>query len=240
LAEALASGPPREIFELDDELQQVASAGIEAILAGPATALPQVVDFGPHQRLLDIGGGTGSWSIAIAQHHQHITGAVLELPTAVELARSRVVAAGLGHRITVITGDAMAGELPAGHDVFLLANLIHYWSAEQNQELLQRVRKAAQPGSTLLLADFPDGRRIRHPHPHRRCLQRRGGPQLAGPNRMALRRPSPTRRTARPHHRPSGVKESWGLATTSSSGDRPDRACRLQRGPRSRRGTQNT
>jgi cyclopropane fatty-acyl-phospholipid synthase-like methyltransferase len=154
LAEALASGPPREIFELDDELQQVASAGIEAILAGPATALPQVVDFGPHQRLLDIGGGTGSWSIAIAQHHQHITDAVLELPTAVELARSRVVAAGLGHRITVITGDAMAGELPAGHDVFLLANLIHYWSAEQNQELLQRVRKAAQPGSTLLLADF--------------------------------------------------------------------------------------
>ena len=154
LAEALASGPPREIFELDDELQQVASAGIEAILAGPATALPQVVDFGPHKRLLDIGGGTGSWSIAIAQRHQHISGAVLELPTAVELARSRVADAGLGQRITVITGDAMAGELPAGYDVFLLANLIHYWSAEQNQELLRRVRKAAQPGSALLLADF--------------------------------------------------------------------------------------
>jgi SAM-dependent methyltransferase len=154
LAEALASGPPREIFELDDELQQVASAGIEAILAGPAAALPQLFDFRPHQRLLDIGGGTGSWSIAIAQHHQHITGAVLELPTAVELARSRVAAAGLGQRITVITGDAMAGELPTGYDVFLLANLMHYWSADQNQELLQRVRGVAQPGSALLLADF--------------------------------------------------------------------------------------
>jgi SAM-dependent methyltransferase len=154
LAEALASGPPREIFELDDELQQVASAGIEAILAGPAAALPEVFDFGPHGRLLDIGGGTGSWSIAIAQRHQHIAGAVLELPTAVEVARSRVAAAGLGHRITVITGDAMGGELPAGHDVFLLANLVHYWSAEQNQELLRRVRRAAQPGAALLLADF--------------------------------------------------------------------------------------
>jgi SAM-dependent methyltransferase len=154
LAEALASGPPREIFQLDDELQQVASAGIEAILAGPATALPEAFDFGRHQRLLDVGGGTGSWSIAIAQRHQHLTGAVLELPTAVELARTRVAAAELGHRITVITGDAMAGELPAGYDVFLLANLIHYWSAEQNQELLQRVRRAAQPGSALLLADF--------------------------------------------------------------------------------------
>jgi chemotaxis methyl-accepting protein methylase len=65
-----------------------------------------------------------------------------------------VAAAGLRHRITVITGDAMAEELPTGHDVFLLANLIHYWSAEQNQDLLQRVRRAAQPGSALLLADF--------------------------------------------------------------------------------------
>ena len=154
LAEALASGPPREIFELDDTLQQVASAGIEAILAGPAAALPQVFDFGLHTRLLDIGGGTGAWSIAIARRHPHITGAVLELPTATELARSRVAAAGLGHRISVITGDAMAGELPAGYDVFLLANLIHYWSAEQNQDLLGRVRRAAQPDSALLLADF--------------------------------------------------------------------------------------
>jgi SAM-dependent methyltransferase len=154
LAEALASGPPREIFELDDAVQQVASAGIEAILAGPASTLPGAFDFGSHKRLLDIGGGTGSWSIAIAQRHQNITAAILELPTAVELARSRVAAAELRHRITVITGDAMAGELPAGYDVFLLANLIHYWSAEQNQDLLQRVRRAAQPGSALLLADF--------------------------------------------------------------------------------------
>jgi SAM-dependent methyltransferase len=154
LAEALASGPPREMFELDAELQHIASAGIEAILTGPATTLPEAFDFGPHKRLLDIGGGTGSWSIAIAQRYQNIRAAILELPTVTELARSRVAAAGLQHRINVITDDAMAGELPAGYDVFLLANLIHYWSAEQNQELLQRVRRAAQPGSALLLADF--------------------------------------------------------------------------------------
>jgi cyclopropane fatty-acyl-phospholipid synthase-like methyltransferase len=116
-------------------------------------SLPEVFDFGPHQRLLDVGGGTGSWSIAIAQRHQHLSGAVFELPTAVELARSRIAAAELGHRIAVITGDAMSGELPAGYDAFLLANLIHYWSADQNQELLQRVRRAAQPGAALLLAD---------------------------------------------------------------------------------------
>jgi ubiquinone/menaquinone biosynthesis C-methylase UbiE len=154
LADALASGPPQEIFELGDGLQQVASEGIEAVTAGPAAALPAAFDFGPHQRLLDIGGGTGSWSIAIARHHPHIQAAVLDVPATAERARSNVAAAGLASRISVIAGDAMAGELPAGYGVFLIANLIHYFSPEQSQDLLRRVRRAARPGSALLLADF--------------------------------------------------------------------------------------
>ncbi|HEV2255316.1 MAG TPA: methyltransferase [Streptosporangiaceae bacterium] len=154
LAGALASGPPQEIFELDDGLQQVASEGIDAVTAGPATALPAAFDFGPHRRLLDIGGGTGSWSIAIARHHRHIQAAVLEVPATAELARSNIAAAGLASRIGVIPGDAMTGELPAGYDVFLIANLIHYFSPEQNQDLLRRLRRAARPGSALLLADL--------------------------------------------------------------------------------------
>jgi SAM-dependent methyltransferase len=144
----------RPFLRFWDKISYPAWTRLAEALAGPAAALPEAVDLGPHQRLLDIGGGTGSWSIAIAQRHPHITGAVLELPTAVELARTRVAAAGLAQRITVITGDAMAGQLPTGYDAFLLANLVHYWSPEQNQDLLERVRQAAQPGSALLLADF--------------------------------------------------------------------------------------
>jgi SAM-dependent methyltransferase len=154
LADALASGPPQEIFQLSPDLQQVASEGIEAVLAGPAHALPAAFDFAPHRRLLDIGGGTGSWSIAIARHNHHIQATVFDVPATVELARSKVAAAGLDSRITMVAGDATTGELPAGYDVFLLANLIHYFSPEQNQDLLRRVRQAARPGSALLLADW--------------------------------------------------------------------------------------
>jgi SAM-dependent methyltransferase len=154
LAEALASGPPQEISELSPDLQRVASEGIEAVLAGPAHALPTAFDFGAHRQLLDIGGGTGSWSIAIAQHHQHIQAAVLDRPGTVELARSKIAAAGLASKISVVAGDAMTDKLPAGYDVFLLANLLHYFSPEQNQDLLQRVRRATRPGAALLLADW--------------------------------------------------------------------------------------
>jgi SAM-dependent methyltransferase len=154
LAEALASGPSRTIFDLDDAQQEIASAGIEAILAGPAHALGQVVDFSAHRRLLDVGGGTGSWSIATARRHAHLEGTVFELPVVAEMARVRVAEAGLADRLSVIAGDAIAGDLPGGHDAFLVANLIHYWSPDDNVALLRRIREAAPPGGRLLLADF--------------------------------------------------------------------------------------
>ncbi|MDQ3681202.1 MAG: acetylserotonin O-methyltransferase [Actinomycetota bacterium] len=154
LAEALASGPPREVFDLDDELQEVVSAGIEAILAGPAAALGNAFDFSPHRRLLDIGGGTGSWTIAVAQKYPHLEATVFELPVAAQIARERLAGAGLAGRVTVVDGDAMAEALPSGHDVVLVANLVHYWSPESNLALLQRVRTATEAGSLLLLADF--------------------------------------------------------------------------------------
>lgn len=154
LANALAKGPSEEIFEVDDQLQEVASAGIEAILGGAAAALPKAFDFSGHRRLLDVGGGTGSWSIGVAQTYPYIEATILELPTVADIARKRIDETGLTSRIRVEVGDTMTGALPSGYDVFLLANLIHYWSPEENRELLQRVRRAAEVGSHLLLADF--------------------------------------------------------------------------------------
>ncbi|MFN2463674.1 MAG: methyltransferase, partial [Candidatus Dormibacteria bacterium] len=152
LAESLARGPSQEIFELDDSLQEVASSGIESILAGPAAALAATYDFGRHRRLLDVGGGTGSWTIAVVRRHPQIAGTVFDLPTVAEIARQRLEAAGLSERISVRAGDVTAGELPTGYDAFLLANLVHYWSPEENRAFLQRLREVAEPGARVLLA----------------------------------------------------------------------------------------
>lgn len=153
-ADALATGPAQEITRLDDELQQVAAEGIEAMLTGPAAALTAAVDFPARQRLLDVGGGTGSWSIAIARAHPHMRATVFELPAVAAVARTRIADTGLGSRIDVVAGDAMDGGLPAGYDACLLANIIHYYSPAQNQQLLRHVRTATGPDGLLLLVDF--------------------------------------------------------------------------------------
>ena len=154
LATALAGGEHPEIFELDDELQKVASEGIEAVLAGPAHALPHAVDLRLSRSLLDIGGGTGSWSIAAAQVHPHLTCTVLDLPVVVGVAGDRIASAGLSARVHAVACDVQIDPLPEGHDTFLMANLVHYWSPQDNQAFLSRVRAVAPEGARLLLADF--------------------------------------------------------------------------------------
>lgn len=79
---------------------------------------------------------------------------MLELPAIAKVANERVAATGLAERIDVVAGDALADELPAGHDVFLVANLVHYFNSARNRDLLARVRRAAEPGALLLIADF--------------------------------------------------------------------------------------
>ncbi|MFD0361107.1 hypothetical protein ACFQZZ_06545 [Nocardia sp. GCM10030253] len=48
----------------------------------------------------------------------------------------------------------MSGDLPTGFDTFLAADLVHYWTSEQNRSLLRRIRDGARPGAWLLVADF--------------------------------------------------------------------------------------
>lgn len=154
LAVALGRGPSREIFDLDPSLQPIAAAGIEAFQAGPSQVLARTLELPETCRLLDVGGGTGSWSVALARRFPGLSATVLELPSVAPVARDRIAGAGLADRVDVLEGDAMAGDLPTGYDAFLLANLVHYWSPEQNRDLLRRVREAAPVGARLVVADF--------------------------------------------------------------------------------------
>ncbi|MGH9117493.1 MAG: methyltransferase [Acidimicrobiales bacterium] len=185
LAEALGSGPPRQVFDLDEAQQAVMSAGIEAILAGPAHTLPEVIDFTARRRLLDVGCGTGSWSMATVRRHPHLDATVFELPVTADIARARIAEVGLTHRISVAVGGAMTDDLPAGFDVFLVANLVHYWSPADN--LAAATHPPRRQGGRVPLArrllDRPHshpagpgrahGRRVRRAPARRRRLQRR-------------------------------------------------------------------
>jgi hypothetical protein len=140
--------------QLTPEQQKIFSEGVEALTAGPAHALATTYDFGPHRRLLDVAGGTGSFLFAILSANPTLEGTLFELPEVASIAEQNLGSSPVADRVSVIAGNAIEDQLPTGHDCALLANIIHYFLPQENIVLLRRVRAAVEGGARLLAVDW--------------------------------------------------------------------------------------
>ena len=141
-------------LQLNDAQQRVFSAGVQALTAGAARSLAGGYDLGRHHRVLDVGGGTGSFLVAMLSVHSHLEATLFELPAAAGVARNMLAGTAVADRITVVEGDFLRDQVPSGHDLLLIANVIHLFPPEVNRELLGRLRKAVEAGARALLVDF--------------------------------------------------------------------------------------
>ena len=155
LAAVVRSGGKKTaaLFALPDEESAIFSAGVEAATARGAMALAESYDFARHVRVLDIGGGTGSFLKFVQRRHPHIEGTLLERPTTAAYARSRFTPAEAGS-IAVVEGDILEDGMPPGHDAMILAHILHGFDEAQNAGLLRRASAAASAGGRLLIVDF--------------------------------------------------------------------------------------
>jgi SAM-dependent methyltransferase len=155
LEEAVRTGQtPSQQFQFTEEDQRLFSEGVEAFSAGQAQALAANYDFSRHRSVLDLGGGTGSFLIAVLSQHSGLDGTLFELPGAAAVARQRLVGSPFAGRIRVEEGDFFKTSIPGGHDAIIVANVIHVFSPERNLELLRRIREFVSDGSRLLLVDL--------------------------------------------------------------------------------------
>lgn len=116
-----------------------------------------------HRRLLDVGGGQGTFLIAAGRRWPHLELALFDLPAVAERARGRFDEAGLGARATVTGGDFLADPLPRGADVVSLVRVIHDHDDAAAARILARAREALEPGGRLLLAEPMAGTRGAEP-----------------------------------------------------------------------------
>jgi SAM-dependent methyltransferase len=155
LAEAVRTGQGQAQFgTFSPEEQQIFSAGVESFTGPVAGALPGAYDFGRHRRVLDVGGGTGSFLLPVLRQYAGLQGTLFELPGACAVARRRLAQEAEGSRITVVEGDIFKDALPDGHDALIVANTIHVFSAEHNVALLRKMRAHVAAGARLLLVDL--------------------------------------------------------------------------------------
>jgi demethylspheroidene O-methyltransferase len=106
-----------------------------------------------HRRLLDLGGGNGTFLSAVGARWPHLELHLFDLPPVAEQARRRFECEGLAPRAEAIGGDLFRDPLPEGADICPLVRVVHDHDDGPALSILRAARQALPPGGTLLLAE---------------------------------------------------------------------------------------
>lgn len=139
----------------DDEHAGTFIAAMDHSARGRVRAMVQAVGVNGTRRMLDLGGGSGAYSIAFAKAAPELHSEIVDLPEVVQIAQKHIADAGLSDRVTVRSGDMLSVDLPPqGYDFVLLSAICHMFSPEENRALFTRARAALAPKGRIAIADF--------------------------------------------------------------------------------------
>lgn len=109
--------------------------------------------FSRHRCLLDVGGGEGSFLVAVARQAPQLKLMLFDLPAVAELAHKRLAQAGLAGCASTHGGDFFNDELPQGADLISLVRVAFDHPDDRVLRLLKAARRALPADGRLLLAE---------------------------------------------------------------------------------------
>jgi predicted O-methyltransferase YrrM len=144
---------PAKAAEWDeDELKSFINA-MHSMGRGVAREVVAKLDLAGKENLIDVGGGSGVYTIAMLSGIPKMRATIFDRPNVIAIAREKVAEANLTDRVTFAEGDFYKDNLPGGHDVALLSAIIHQNSPGQNVELYRKVFDALEPGGSIVIRD---------------------------------------------------------------------------------------
>lgn len=170
MVERLRSNTPRGLDLNEDGTAFIYQAGVPSAmeqtalarhftlsLAGRAKnvapALAQQVDLGDARLLLDVGGGSGIYSIAMLKRYSQLRAIVIDRPEVLRVADEYRRRYNVAERLELREGDMFGDPLPTGADVVLLSNVLHDWDVAECRQLIDRAYAALKPGGQILIHD---------------------------------------------------------------------------------------
>ena len=105
-------------------------------------------------RMLDVGGGSGAYSIAFASANGNLRIDLLDLAKVIPIAQGYIESAGLAGRIRTRPGDLRADKFGEGYDLVFVSAICHMLGPDENKDLLRRCFAALAPKGRVVIQDF--------------------------------------------------------------------------------------
>jgi (2Fe-2S) ferredoxin/predicted O-methyltransferase YrrM len=105
-------------------------------------------------RMLDVGGGSGAYSIAFASANENLQIDLLDLAEVIPIAQGHIERAGLAGRIRTRPGDLRADKFGEGYDLVFVSAICHMLGPDENKDLFERCFAALAPKGRVVIQDF--------------------------------------------------------------------------------------
>lgn len=104
-------------------------------------------------RALDLGGGPGTYSMALAQKCKEVT--LMDFPETLKIAKKVIGKAGLSKRIKLLPGDFTSDDIGTGYDLILISQILHAYDEKACIAMLKKSFQALNPGGRAVIQEFP-------------------------------------------------------------------------------------
>ena len=116
--------------------------------------------------VLDIGGTTAPWSLALAARNPALRVTVVQLPEVLPMTRRIVTRSGYDSQFDFLVGDLVTVDLgSSGYDLAMVGNACHLLDPTMNRRLLARLFQALHPGGMLAILEALPNERLDGPRP---------------------------------------------------------------------------
>lgn len=143
-----------ESGQMDPELARSITDYMHCHSVAPSVGLSQTCDFSGVSKLLDVGGGSGCFSIALANHYPNMHCTVMELPPICSITNEYIEKGGVADRVNSQPVDMFRDAWPEGYDAHFFANVFHDWDFKTCTELAEKSYQALLPGGKIYLQEM--------------------------------------------------------------------------------------
>ena len=157
LTKAVRHGKSVLAQHVDKRNEEWRSAFIDAMherACNQAQGVVELIDLNGVSRVLDVGGGSGAYSMAFVKAMEGIKATVFDLPNIVPLTQNYIKKENLSNKVETVVGDYNVNELGSGYDLVFLSAIIHSNSFEENLNLLRKCSMALNTRGQVIVQDF--------------------------------------------------------------------------------------
>lgn len=159
LVDVVKSGKPSRDLEsllagTSQAFTQEYIRGMDNIAKLPAADVASRLAVHAPRRILDVGGGPGTYTRALLERLPDSEGTIFDLDTTLRVTKDILDASSMKSRVRLHSGNYLKDDFPGEFDLVLMSNITHDESFESNRLLIQKAHRALRSGGRLAIHDF--------------------------------------------------------------------------------------